>query len=386
MVAIFKIIYLWLIRIVSLGLYFKRRWRVVYVMSFGNNLDLIKKIAVNLKSKRQLLVFYTSASSRSAWELSQCGIKTIPFRDGLKFAFFQLPRLLSAKLIFCDNYYAFLGGLALPGNVKIVQLWHADGAIKNFGWGDPATWQRSSSAKRRFQQVYNHFSEFVVASKAMGRIFARSYRVSPRRVRLLGNPHSDRWFNLAWIRQTRRRIYRLIPSLKGHRVILYAPTYRENRAFVPPKGLSDALQADPNSITLIKLHPVMEKQLKQIQRVLEPGARLKYALHFSTDALLTVADTLVTDYSSVAFDFSLLPNARDMFFFTFDLKQYQKSPGCQNDFMKWLPSQPILTVDQLARVLKRRQPMNFGTFNRVWNSKNDGHATSRVIRYYLKQG
>ena len=62
------------------------------------------------------------------------------------------------------------------------------------------------------------------------------------------------------------------------------------------------------------------------------------AQHLSTE-LLTVTETLITDYSSVAFDYSLLSNAHSLLFYLFDLPAYTQDPGVQADLFEWLPSQ-----------------------------------------------
>ncbi|MSE22573.1 CDP-glycerol glycerophosphotransferase family protein, partial [Lactobacillus parabuchneri] len=113
--------------------------------------------------------------------------------------------------------------------------------------------------------------------------------------------------------------------------ILYAPTYREHQDFKLPKGLGNALAADPNALVVVKLHPVLRDKEVPMRKIGNP--KIKFYHELETSDLLAVADTLVTDYSSVAFDFSLLPNARSIIFFMFDLDHYQKDPGIQDDFL-----------------------------------------------------
>ncbi|MSE22670.1 CDP-glycerol glycerophosphotransferase family protein, partial [Lactobacillus parabuchneri] len=90
------------------------------------------------------------------------------------------------------------GGLVQSKRTKIVQIWHADGAIKKFGWEDPTTESRSRSDKRRFQQVYDHFDEYIVGSKAMGNVFVNSYHENFDRIKLLGYPRSDQYLSAEW--------------------------------------------------------------------------------------------------------------------------------------------------------------------------------------------
>ncbi|CAJ1227635.1 glycosyl transferase [Levilactobacillus zymae] len=375
-----KEIYLWLVRLMSRLCGHRRLTDVVYLMSFGDNLPFIRAVAQALRPTQRLTVFYRPQQAAAAAQLAQQGIDVVPFRDDLRFVATGIPRIMRAQILYCDNYYAFLGGLAHPRGMRIVQLWHAAGAIKAFGWDDPTTAQRSASDQRRFQAVYDHFDEYVVGAPAMGDVFAHAYRVPVSRMQLLGYPRSDRLRNADWVTQTRAKVARLAPALTGHRVILYAPTYREGVTFTPPKGLAEALTADPTARVVVKLHPVLAEQATALQRQL--GDQVVVAQQLSTTELLTVTETLVTDYSSVAFDYSLLPNAHSLLFYLFDLPTYQQEPGLQADFLDWLPDRALRDSQDLAAAIVADRSTDLTQFNQRWNTFNDGLATQRVVARY----
>lgn len=349
-------------------------------MSFEDNLPFIDALAAALPPTQRLIVFYRPKQAGAARQLAQKGIEVHAFQDGLRFVLTGIPRIMRAKVLYCDNYYAFLGGLRHPKKMRIVQLWHAAGAIKNFGWEDPATVQRSASDQRRFQAVYNHFDEYVVGSLAMGRVFTRAYKVPLTRMQTLGYPRSDRLCDPQWRQRARAKVARLAPELTNHRVILYAPTYREGVTFTPPKGLAAALTADPKAKVVVKLHPALAQQATRLQRQL--GQQVVVAQQLATTELLTVTETLVTDYSSVAFDYSLLPNAHSLLFYWFDFPAYQHQPGIQAGVKEGLSSQVLRDSQELAAAIVADRPTDLTAFNQRWNTYNDGAATQRVIARY----
>ncbi|KRL64268.1 CDP-glycerol poly(glycerophosphate) glycerophosphotransferase [Lentilactobacillus diolivorans DSM 14421] len=356
--------------------------KVIYLMSFDNNVDFIKQLAQRLPNTFEFVVLYHPDTEAAATDLAAFGIRTRPFKDGIKLVLDVVPLIMGARLIFCDNYYAFLGGIIHLKMTKIVQIWHANGAIKKFGWEDPTTKYRSKSDQKRFQEVYNQFDEYIVASKAMGHVFTRSYREDFDKIKLLGYPRSDQYVDSGWRQTARERIYQAAPELKNRRVILYAPTYRENQAFKLPAGIGDALAADPNAMVVVKFHPILREKENLMRET--GNSRIKFYHQLATNDLLTVTDTLVTDYSSVAFDFTLLPNAKSLIFFMFDMKNYQNNPGIQDNFMDWLPTKPVTTIHDLRDQIIHYESTNFSDFNHYWNTYNDGHATDRVIDRYLK--
>lgn len=380
MVKIVKVIYLWLVRLSSIFNSWRPKKKVIYLMSFENNVGFIKRLAQRLPQSTPIIVLYRTETEAAATDLAAFGIKTIEFRDDLYFITQLIPLLASAKLIFCDNYFAFLGGFIHSSRTKIVQLWHAAGAIKKFGWEDPTTKKRTIVAQHRFQAVYNQFDEYVVGSKAMGDVFESSYHESGSKIKLLGYPRSDRYLNGEWQKRAKHRVYQVAPDLAGKRVILYAPTYRDAKKVTIPDGIATALAADPDAVVIVKLHPILKARAHQG----EANGQIRSYDQLSTSELLSVTDTLVTDYSSVAFDFSLLKTAKTAIFYMFDLESYQKDPGIQDDFLSWLPSEPVTTIDGLAKAIRDNKPTDFTAFNQKWNTYNDGKATKRVIDYYAE--
>jgi len=142
----------------------------------------------------------------------------------------------------------------------------------------------------------------------------------------------------------------------------------------------DALKSDPDAIVIIKLHPVLKKQEAKLRHFSSSSVRFYDQL--PTADILTVTDTLVTDYSSVAFDFSLLKNAKTLIFFMFDLAAYEKAPGIQSDLIKYLPTEPVKTVQGLTKAIIENKTTDFTEFNANWNGYNDGEATKRVVARY----
>ncbi|WP_283096092.1 CDP-glycerol glycerophosphotransferase family protein [Apilactobacillus xinyiensis] len=378
-----KVFYLWLIKIISFLCNFRKKRNVIYIMSFDNNLQLIKKIANNLPKNRKLIVLYKPVTEAAATDLAAYGIETVPFWDGLHFVFKILPTIMTGSLIFCDNYFPFLGGMYHSHKTKIIQLWHANGAIKKFGWEDPTTSLRSKSDKKRFQKVYDSFDDYVVASETMGKVFENSYHVPFERMKMIGYPRSDRLFHHKWQDLAKKRVYKAAPELKNKRVILYAPTYREDIGFNPPKDLSKVLSSTEDAVVVVKLHPLLKDREHELQQI-SNNQNLCFYSQLSTNDLLSVTDTLITDYSSIAFDFALLPKAHSLLFFMFDLDKYKKDPGIQDDMLNWLPSKPITTTGDLAKAIKSNHKTDFTKFNQNWNTYNDGFATERLIDKYIK--
>ncbi|GBG95011.1 CDP-glycerol glycerophosphotransferase [Ligilactobacillus salitolerans] len=385
-----KMLYIWMISLYSRIIRMKKPQATVYLMSFTGNEDFILRLAERISQEQsgQLTVLYRSNCQQSAEQLRERGIKCYLFADGFKFIFQQLKVVMAARLIFADNYFAFLGGCAFDhSQTKVIQLWHANGAVKTFGWEEPRTKNRSKSDKTRFQKVYDQFDDFIVGSDKMGEVFCNSYHQSPEKIQVLGYPRTDLLFANEKTIQTRKQIYLKHPELVNQEIILYAPTYRETDGGdtylqLPAdfKKIVSALSAQQTLI--IKVHPQVTAALQELQE--QDLKNVVWVDDFSTEELLVITDRLITDYSSVIFDYTLLKNAQQVIFYCYDYNSYAQIVGIQKDFSEWIPGKLVTSAPQLATLLQAPlEKQEFTAFNHLWNSANDGKAVQRVLEKYF---
>lgn len=387
-----KTIYLWLVSFCS-RLFFKNNsGQVVYLMSFSGNEDFIVHLAQRVEQEPgdKLLVLYRENCTTSVQKLQDHDIECIEFSDDFHFLLHQLKNVVQAKLIFADNYYAFLGGCKFDHQrTRIVQIWHANGAVKTFGWEEPRTKERSASAKRRFQKVYDQFDDFIVGSDKMGEVFCNSYHQPGEKMKVLGYPRTDFWFANEKKAQRRKQILSQHPELEKKEVILYAPTYRETAAgetyFTLPQDFVAMLSAlNDKQVMLIKLHPHLKAATAQLKEQHLP--HVVWIDDFTTDDLLLVSQRLVTDYSSVIFDYTLLENAQQLIFYCYDFEKYAQVVGIQKDFNEWIPGPLVSNARDLQKLLEVPLSLtsaDFSVFNYLWNKANDGNAVSHVLKNYF---
>ena len=130
-------------------------------------------------------------------------------------------------------------------------------------------------------------------------------------------------------------------------MLLYAPTWRDDRTemvdFVDPVALAEAT----DSVVLVRGH----------SRTLLPGRdaegpRVIDVTGFpDTSRLLLAADALITDYSSVMFDFSV--TGKPMYFLVPDIEHYRgELRGFYFDLVAHAPGPVVRTQDELVAALR----------------------------------
>ena len=107
--------------------------------------------------------------------------------------------------------------------------------------------------------------------------------------------------------------------------------------------------------------------------------------------LLAAADVLVTDYSSVMFDYAVL--GRPMVFFVQDLERYRDSlRGFYFDFESTAPGPLVRTTARLVAVLRDHEELcrstadSVASFRRTFSPPDDGHAGDRVVDALVERG
>ena len=178
-----------------------------------------------------------------------------------------------------------------------------------------------------------------------------------------------------------------IPS--GTKVLLYAPTWRDDQPdHVDHLDVAAfARELGPDYVTLIRGH---SRTLLPGEDVHAPGV-IDVTGYPDVSELFLVADALVTDYSSVMFDFTV--TGKPLFFFTPDLEHYQRTlRGFYFDLLPVAPGPIVSDAAELARLVKDRTDVapeyreRYAAWRERFNPLDDGHAADRVVARLLAEG
>lgn len=375
-----KKIYLLLVRLARLAFGAKKaQYQVAYFMSFAGNETFIRELVKQFGSDEVLIVYKTNVKE-NVLQLQQVHI----IKHAIEFKKFQVTSFVKgiklARVTLFDNYYPELSAINKTKKDYFIQMWHANGAIKAFGWEDPSTYHRSVEDQQRFQRVYDSFDQIVVGSEKMADVFQRSWHVVSDKIDRIGYPRTDKYFEESWIEKARKKIQTKLPELTQKRVILYAPTYRKDVSFSLPDDWRK-IKVPQDAVLIVRLHPHLANVERQIVDA-SPDQVIMVDHFISTQELLCVADTLITDYSSIAFDFILLDNARSVIFFTYDLEEFERTVGIQASFKAAFLNQMVNTVEQLndAILFGNSDKNVIHKLNQQWNTLNDGHSSARLIK------
>lgn len=178
----------------------------------------------------------------------------------------------------------------------------------------------------------------------------------------------------------------IAPDVK---VLLYAPTWRDDKPdHVDHLDVARfALLLGDDYVTLIRGH---SRTLLPGEDVHAPNV-VDVTGYPDVSELFLVADALVTDYSSVMFDFTV--TGKPVFFFTPDLEHYrQKLRGFYFDFVPLAPGPVVTSAEELATLVRdldhvqRQFADKYHLWRERFNPRDDGHAADRVVARLLAEG
>jgi CDP-glycerol glycerophosphotransferase (TagB/SpsB family) len=258
-----------------------------------------------------------------------------------------------ATVVLLDDSYPPLHWLKIGPSVRVIQMWHAAGAFKTVGYSRVGT----PTDADRFARVHRKYTAAIVSSEHDVPFYAEAFGIPEEIVFPTGIPRMDRFFD------ERSRVAGLaaaraaFPETDGRTTILYAPTFRGDG----PKsshfdlGVLDyaglhAVAVDKDAVVIIKLHPFVVQPLgipaAFADRLLD-GSRAT----IDVNDLLFAVDLLITDYSSIVFEFSTL--GRPMLFYAYDLDDYVGSRDFYVPFQAFVPGRIVRTFPEVLDAIRR---------------------------------
>ena len=242
------------------------------------------------------------------------------------------------------------------------------------------------AAKWDFLIVQNDFSEKVLP-RSLG------YKGD---ILKIGYPRNDRLVKArkaARVRDVLEAVGKRISNSDGKKQLLYAPTWRDDEYlrggfYKGPSGIdfTKLEKALGNKYRIaLKLHYLTDGKAAVPESCRKSGFVKVYGNETDITDLYIASDGLITDYSSVFFDYSVLE--RPIFFFCYDLEKYRDElRGFYLNLEEFAPG-PISTDENgLIRDLKDcfekddfKYVERVRAFKKTYNEYDDGHSSEKAL-------
>jgi CDP-glycerol glycerophosphotransferase len=274
--------------------------------------------------------------------------------------------------------------------VRYLQTWHGT-PLKRIGLDESTPAYAGAAAHlRRMRRDVGRWDFLVSSSPECTEIFRSAFGYRGQ-VLETGSPRNDvlRGPGTDAIRRAARARLGL---REGTAAVLYAPTWRDDRnlpggGFSQPAGIDvHRLRAGlpEDTVLLTRMH----RNVARGPAYDSPGFAVDVSTYPSVAELYLAADVLVSDYSSVIYDFAV--TGKPIVLFPYDLVHYVRAVrGLYFDYGSWAPGPIVETSGELARELTglltgtTSVGERYAAFVARFCPWEDGGASSRVWQAVL---
>ena len=236
-------------------------------------------------------------------------------------------------------------GLSFKGkNTFYFNTWHGT-PLKKMG-SDINSNNKSFSAKGK-----TRYDVFTVQSQYEGDIFSRVFNINPNNIKLIGLPRNDIFDS--YTKEYYKTIKNKLNISDQKKVILYAPTFREyetsggmERVLAVPMQIEKWREELSNEyVLLFRAHYEVAKSMN----IRNDNFIKNMSDYPCLEELMIVSDILISDYSSIFFDYSIMH--KPMLCYAYDYEKYTNERGMYFDIRTYLPT--ASNEDELISLIKR---------------------------------
>lgn len=293
-------------------------------------------------------------------------------------------QLATSSYIFQDNIFLPMAFCKFKKDVKVVQLWHGTGTIKKFGQDS-----NEGRLKELEQKANATTTHLIVNSKEWKEKYSSIFGIDNNRTFVTGLPRTDLLFQQEEQERRIEEFYKRNPNLIGKKLILYAPTFRdtelgEQKLHLDLEEMLNTLSED--IVIGLRLHPFVAEKFEY------KGSKQERVINVSQEpnlnTLLFVSESLITDYSSIIFEYVVLD--KPIYFYAYDLEEFSENGrGFYEQYESYVPGYVSKTTTELLEQMselrdQEEKRVYWAKRRQEFQQRNyefeDGNSTKRLMR------
>ena len=307
-------------------------------------------------------------------------IKDMGIGNAFRFGFY----LATSKVILVDDYTQLLYKIPRRNGTTLIQLWHACGAFKTFGYSRMG----KTGGQKQSNPAHRNYDYAIVSSREIAKFYAEGFGLSLEKAVATGIPRTDMFFDPECRERARAQFYEQYPQLKDRKILLFAPTFRGNGKLSGyyPVDKFDLVrmyeELGGEYAIIVKHHPFVQDRSVIPEKYRD--VIIDLSEHSELNDLLFVTDLLVTDYSSVIFEAALLDIP--MLFYVFDLQRYISTRGFYYELEKFVPGKIVYSFRQAVTAIRDGdfEAEKIERFKTRFFDDLDGCSSRRVVELIRK--
>lgn len=273
--------------------------------------------------------------------------------------FTQMYHISTSKVVILDTYCIPICILKHKKNLKVIQIWHALGSLKKFGYSSLDTTDGRNSKISKLMRMHANYDYILTSSEASLPNFQEAFNAKKENMVVMNLPRVDYLKSKEVEKELKKDFYKKYPKVdKKKKIILYCPTSRKNGEL----PLNEIVKSvDLNKYTLIlKLH-------NNTNKIYYAEKKYYSSIHFTGMQMLHVADYIITDYSAIAYEAAI--TKKPIYLYIFDYDKYIDERGLYINYKKEMPG---FMSEDIKEIIKN-----------IESDKYDNKKTEEFTKKYI---
>lgn len=281
----------------------------------------------------------------------------------------QMIDIATSKVIIVDGYNLPVSLLKHKKGTKIIQEWHALGAIKKFGYQSIGKVDGINPMVAKILKMHAGYDYVISGSDGMNKYFAEAFNVPEEKVIAIGTPIVD--FLKKEDPKAKKALYKKYPELKNKINVLYSPTFRNDKKY----NYDDIINnTDFNKVNLIITNHSKVEDKANDDRVISIDSK-----EFSTFDVLKICDYVITDYSALMIDAAIIN--KKILLYVYDYEKYDENNGVN---LKLLEDFPKITSKEGKTIMNiinkdKYDKKSFEKFKKLYTPQTKKTCTEETM-------
>lgn len=336
--------------------------KIVFISRQSNNVSIdFKMIAEKLVEKKYKVVIISK-------KIDSGMINYLKYYFNL---YKQMYHIATSKVCIIDSYCIPVCILKHKKSLVVIQIWHAMGAIKQFGYQTLSKEAGRNEKVAHIMCMHKNYDYVLSGSQSMVEPFSKAFNVSSNKIIVNGLPRIDYIINNK--KHLSKKIKMDYKLLKLKKNVLYVPTFRKNESVKITELINNF---DFNKFNLIiKLHPSSNIKIN--------NKNVFTCSKYSSLQLLTIADYVITDYSAISIEAASLDIP--IFLYLYDYDNYVEKNGLNIDLFNEFGEYASKDIKTILKVLKKQNyDMNIiYKFKEKYLNSNYGKYTDNLVNFII---
>lgn len=290
--------------------------------------------------------------------------------------FIQMYHIATSKVVILDGYCILISILEHKKDLKVIQIWHALGSLKKFGYSTLGKKDGRGYKIAQLMNMHKNYDYILTSSKISEPFFREAFNAKKENMLIMSLPRVDYLQSQKYKEDIKNKFYKVYRKCDDKKEnILYCPTHRKNEKLEIDDMISYINFSRYNFI--IKLHNGKEYVYTE-----------ENVYHKKTDFtgmdLLHVADYIITDYSAIVYEASIAE--KPIYFYTYDYDKYMDDRGWYIDYSKEMPGPIFSEFKEIMKLIqdKKYDIAKVTEFKDKYIDDLSDNVTNKLVKFILQ--